>query len=406
MYDAADQAQEPTPTEQGPSKIVSVPTQRKAEAQPQLKNQSRQITAFLLMLFLAMIWTDPKDLHGTAKVHPKLKRDASLTAWIITISTGINTLGLAPYLWLSSGLLAVPMLLMINGGSNILGVIAARRLKGNRIWSGSGLFLFLSLNVFLTGFTAPGTLLFSGSSQVEEEKAREVVNAVLSQQTATLKRLTGQQSPQLEQVNREIAQAEAVLARLQNRPAEENRQNPEWLQAMRRLEGEYALKDLPLKQKLQYSDRFLLARRADLLEQQQKLFTEATRNLSILEISRDDYGSDKAFLQAKLPKHYQAHFRTTSLFLFYSAGNLRSGFDAAGTANKMILDYWQRGNWTQLGFPLILGGLSLIFSAAACTLVLGFSIRPDTQDSHDPEFQLQLMRAIARLRRDNQNQNS
>jgi hypothetical protein len=403
MYDAADQPQEPTPAEQGPSKIVSVPTQRKIEAQPQLKTQSRQITSFLLMLLLAMIWTDPKDLHGTAKVHPKLKRDASLTAWIITISTGINTLGLAPYLWLSSGLLSLPMLLMINGGSNILGVISARRLKGNRFWSGFGLLLFLSLNVFLTAFTAPGTLLFSGASQVEEEKAKQIANAALSQQAATLKRLSDQQSPELVQINREIAEAKAVLDELKDRPSEENRRNARWLRAMRSLEGEYDLRGLSQQQKLQYSDRFLLARRADLLEQQQKLFAKATQNLTVLEISRGDYGSDKAFLQTKLPQHYQAHFRTTSFFPFYSAGNLSSGFDAAGTANKMILDYWQRGNWTQLGFPLILGGLSIIFSTAACALVLGFSIRPDTQDSHNPEFQLQLMRAIARLRRDNQN---
>jgi hypothetical protein len=361
---------------QNPPTLVPFPQSRPNRSFVTLTSFATRVGHFCWLA----LYASPHDLHGTAKVDQDLKKDANLTALILTTSTFVNTAGFAPFLWMVLGPVAIPCLLLVNYASNAVGVIAARYTPENRRWSNVGLGTFVLLNLFLTAFTGTGAVLFQDAPRIQRTQAAQIIET----QRQRLARLA-EASPDLKTLRQEIADQEAKQAELQREFPENYRDLPEWQRHQVELFGVYADRNLPLS-----------VRKESLKEREQRLSETAVQPYqeAVAELNRKlqkqiELGDDIQFLKAEMPRQYAANFNTD--------GSLKSSADAATIANQLFFDYLLTGKISQLVLPMVAAGLSVILSGAACYLAYAFARRPDVQRSRDPQERALLKEAILRL---------
>lgn len=333
----------------------------------------------------------PKDLHGTAIVTKELKQRAKLNARLITISSFINTIGIAPFIGIalgSFGLLTLPFTAIflggINAASNHCGAIAARHAPGYRANAWYGLGGFVALNAFLTAFTGPGIVMFTNKPAVQQYLATSIVE----KQRAKLDIL--KPTAELDELKAQINEAQTTLQQIVAEEGEvASRQNPEWQRLHLSLYGSYEERNrdwttvktpnLPLTQKL---ERLEMEHSAP--------YREKNAELDELLSRRIDYGDDLHFLQAEMPQSFNANFQPDY--------QVKSPTTELAIAMELFINDLKMGRFEQLAFPMLMAGISLILSATACLLTYAFARSPAVQASFDPKQKALVRQAIQILR--------
>lgn len=358
---------------------------------PMLSRQQNlyQVAFFLLKYAL---WCDAKELHGTAIVTQDLKQRARLNASLITISSLINTLGIAPFIFIALsgfGLFLSPIAAMIvlggiNGASNGCGAIAAKHAPGYRANAWCGLGGFLMINTLLTAFTGPGIVMFTNKPAVREMLAATII----AEQRDRLDVL--KVPAELDDLKTEISDAKATLQQIVAKEGEvASRKNPEWQRLQLSLYGSYEERNtdwttvktpnLPLTQKLERLET-----------ENMVTYEAASADLDAMLSRRTQYGDDVQFLEAEMPQHFKSSFMPNY--------DLKSPSDGVAIATELFISDAKAGRFEQLAFPMLMAGISIVLSATACILTYSFARSPAVQDSFNPKKKLLVQKAVHILR--------
>ncbi len=352
----------------------------------------QQIADKVFFLLKCALICDAKDLHGTAIVTQDLQQRAHLNASLITISSFVNTLGIAPFIFLALGgfgLFLSPVAAMvvlggINAASNHCGAIAARHAPGYRVHAWHGLGGFLMINALLTVFTGPGIVMFTNQPAVRQTLAE----AVIHEQRERLDVL--KQPAELDELKAEINESKALLQQIVAKEGEvASRNNPEWQRLQLSLYGSYEERNtdwttvktpnLPLTQKLERLETENVA-----------AYEAASTTLDEALSRRIEYGDDVQFLQAEMPRHFESKFQPDH--------NLKSPTDGVAIATQLFINDFKMGRFEQLAFPMLMAGISVVLSATACLLTYSFARSPAVQDSFDPKKKALVQKAVHILR--------
>ncbi|WP_236612545.1 hypothetical protein [Picosynechococcus sp. NKBG15041c] len=355
---------------------------------------SRQQVAYKVACFLlkCALICDAQDLHGTAIVTQDLKQRAFLNASLITISSFVNTLGIAPFIFIAlngfglflSPVAAIAVLGGINAASNSCGAIAARHAPGYRANAWCGLGGFLMINTLLTVFTGPGIVMFTNKPAVRQTLAATVIH----KQRERLEVL--KQPAELDELKAEINESKALLQQIVTKEGEAaSRNNPEWQRLQLSLYGSYEERNtdwttvktpnLPLIQKLERLEIENMA-----------AYEAASATLDEVLSRRTEYGNDVQFLQAEMPRHFESDFKPNQ--------NLKSPAAGAAIATQLFINDFKMGRFEQLAFPMLMAGISVVLSATACLLTYSFARSPAVQDSFDPKKKTLVQNAVHILR--------
>ncbi|WP_030008026.1 hypothetical protein [Picosynechococcus sp. NKBG042902] len=339
------------------------------------------------------IWCNPNSLHGTARVTKELKKNAENTAAIVTASTLVNTIGIAPFIQIALGGLGglslpatVLFLGLLNAGSNKLGTIAAKNGHGKQAWSWGGSLGFLALNLSLTAFTGPGFVMFTNKPEVQQTKAAQIIDA----QRDRLEVLKPD-ADKFAELEAEIAEGKAVQQRIVEQYGDDkSREIDEWQRWEVRLYGDYEdrnqdwtnveIENLPFVRKLERLET-----------EASQAYDEASAKLDESLVQRAEFGNDVQFLEAEMPEHFTSAFEANY--------ELKSPADGAAIATELFLSDLLNLQISRLAFPMLMMVISIVFSLVACYLTYTFSKTAEVQASFDPKKQAQLQRAIHTLRR-------
>ena len=119
-----------------------------------------------------------KDYYGKHYATEEVKKSASKTCGVVTISNVIDGASVLPLLSINFGgnvFLALIVSILLTVCSNYLGAVAASRKKGNEGWSFWGLIGLVAINIIMSATALVSPELMLNESGIAEVRADELV---------------------------------------------------------------------------------------------------------------------------------------------------------------------------------------------------------------------------------------
>lgn len=316
-----------------------------------------QIGNTIKSLFLAQ----SPDFHGRTYVSCEYKKDAEITARIVTWSNLLdfitnypiifflfNDMGLFPALIISScvnlGLLKL---------TNDTAAAVSRQRTNLNIWSKGSLFILVGINSLQSLVSGVGIELIKNQSQLQQNLAREVIE----HKVASIGQLKNQGSLEYQTIRDRCDRQQEKLETL---PKEHHLRDSLYVE----LKGTYA------EQKRGWQgialDKLPLCVRAERMRKEaDSYYDRAYTELQVKLNNRYQTSNDLVFLQNNFPELYQQHFLTT--------GEIISGVDTVRLAWESFFGKLAKQEFSALGLSFYLFIISCLTSLGAIIVILGFN---------------------------------
>lgn len=313
-----------------------------------------------------LIWVPPQDLYGEAYVTPELKSDARLAALVLSLANILDACLSQEILVAAAG----PIFgTCINGGllvaKNSLGTLVVRKREGSRGTRIVCLCAFSSLNLISCLVSGTGTEMMLNKSGIAQVKAQQIY---LDAENNT-KRFQAPSKAKAEEAQKECDKAEKDYQSKTYLPEFHPTRDAAWVKAYgmtRERSKKWDLNEggIPLCVKSQ-----MLGDRVKEEEQQFKLALEWDKKL----LKRSQISNDLIFIKQEFPNQFDLYFDNN--------GNFKSGVEAFATANYSFFGKLSKGDLAGISLSLLLAGISISTSIAACFLVVTFANNLDAQKS-------------------------
>ncbi len=334
-----------------------------------------KVQKFLRDIFIA----NGDHFHGTAYVTKALKKEAKITASVVTISNLVDFVGNAPVFWFafkSLGFLpafGIALILdtLLLHGTNEVATAVAQGKKTNQTWAKTALLMgLIPLNILQTFASGVGAELFNNGSELNQIQAQRVLDETISKQAEVIENLNNFESPLYQSVQTRCLSGEAELKA--TTPS-----SPQWDSIYVRLYGTWQDKDRAWENvKLELLP---VCRQMTRLENQKnQQFSEYQQAKNLLEQQqqkRAEISNDVIFLERYYPTIYQQHFDRQ--------GQMKSGVKTVAIATENFFYKMLNGKWSELGISLFFFSVSAITSVSACAMAWHFSQRKDVAMSWD-----------------------
>jgi hypothetical protein len=340
--------------------------------------RNKRLLAKILIGMKKLLIATPDEFHGTAYVTPKVQRDATVTARVVTASHWLDAIGNAPLLFfafsnlgiLPALTLAVGLDLVILKFSNDAATVAVRGIRdtketqNNKAWARWAVILgLIPISLLQCVSAGIGIELFNNSSQLHQIKAKILVEEQLSQQKQQLDNLKQPDSPQYQAAANECLSGEAELRRLSHT-------DPRWNSRYVQLYGQWTERKqswdtVPLEQ----LPTCRLKTRLETIAAPQ--YEQSNRDLqqTLQRRIKLGVGNDLQFLQKEYPSIYTAHFTPS--------GEIQSSVELVKIAIENFLSKLLHRDFSKLGLSFFFFCLSLITSTTACAMSITYARRQD-----------------------------
>lgn len=321
-----------------------------------------------------LVFSDPREYHGTAFVTQTLRQDAEVTSRVVTTSNIIDAFGNFPIFLFAAGgtmnllgwglsLFSTLALLKIG---NDMSTTVARGKEGSKAWAlWAALLGFIPLSIVKSFATGVGVELINNRSGLSQMLAAELADQRLVETQQALEDSRQITTPSYQSAQQRCVDGKADLQRLA-------KDSPLWASTYVNLYGQWNERrddwqTVPF-------EKLPVCRQVTRLEEAANRAYEQTQaQYQELQTARQALGNDVTFLQTHYAGVYSQHFTPE--------GEIKSGVEAVSYALSSYLDKLQSGNWNQLGLSLFFLLISVLTSTVACYLVIAYSRRQDVQMS-------------------------
>ena len=327
--------------------------------------------------FFALFWGiihflfgNSKDYYGKHYATEEVKKSASQTCGVVTISNVIDGVSVFPLLSIGFGgnvVLASILSILLTIVSNYLGAVAARRKKG---WSSSSLRFLVAINIIMSATALVSPELMLNDSGIAEVRADELVKI----QGDKIKNITPSPAAQ-----KQLSEAESKCQKLSKEIQQFAKGSVQRGDIYIQMNGEYKDKnrdwsEVPVSQQPWcVRSKTLSASVGEISRKAQAEWEE--REARIAAASSAVIG-----LKTVLPELYDQHFD--------ESGKVRSGTEEARIAIEITYSKLMKGELMQLGFSLFIFSVSVVTSAASVYLVVNHNKREDVQMSFDEQLSI------------------